>query len=200
MRNDAQRRPKTRKQKILKLFLKTCKINRRSCRGPGRIQKNPQNSDPKPYISLSKILLILIRIVWVLAPYFHPWKSRYEFQLHRVFSTVEAFSEQIKAKFWFLRKSKTKIWLRSFSLFRENTQNRVQPPKTSPIEQISYRWEPKFSPLQRVTLQSLKSCYCWSILLKESVSNLAPASAQNQPKIWKYARKLLIFSLYFLTF
>ena len=126
--------------------------------------------------------------------------SRYEFQLHRVFSTVGAFSEQIKAKFWFLRKSKTKIWLRIFSLFRENTQNRVQPPKTSPIEQISYRWEPKFSPLQRVTLQSLKSCYCWSILLKESVSNLAPASAQNQPKIWKYARKLLIFSLYFSTF
>ena len=41
------RRPKTRKQKILKLFLKTCKINRRSCGDPGRIQKNPQNSDPK---------------------------------------------------------------------------------------------------------------------------------------------------------
>ena len=56
-------------------------------------------------------------------------------------------------------------------------------PKTSPIEQISYRWEPKNSTLQRVTLQSLKSCYRWSILLRESVSNLAPASAQNQPKI-----------------
>ena len=56
-------------------------------------------------------------------------------------------------------------------------------PKTSPIEQISYRLEPKNSPLQRVTLQSLKSCYRWSILLRESVSNLAPASAQNQPKI-----------------
>ena len=59
---------------------------------------------------------------------------------------------------------------------------------------------PKFSPLQRVTLQSLKSCYCWSILLKESVSNLAPASAQNQPKIWKYAWEVLIFLLHFLTF
>ena len=156
-RKDAQRRTKTPKdaqtEKFYNFFLKTCKINRGTCGGPGRIQKNPQNSDPKPYISLSKILLILIRIVWVLAPYFHPWISRYELQLHRVFSTVEAFSEQIKAKFWFLRKSKTKIWLRSFSLFRENTQNRVQPPKTSPIEQISYRWEPKFSPLQRVTLQ-----------------------------------------------
>ena len=97
-------------------------------------------------------------------------------------------------------------WVRTFAKIENKnltsnlTQNRVQPPKTSPIEQISYRWEPKFSPLQRVTLQSLKSCYCWSILLKESVSNLAPASAQNQPKIWKYARKLLIFSLYFLTF
>ena len=112
------------------------------------------------YIILFNILLILIRIVWVLAPYFHRWISRYELQLHRCFSTVEAFSEQIKAKFWFLRKSKTKIWFRIFFSFRENTQNRVQPPKTSPIEQISYRWEPKFSPLQRVTLQSLKSCYC----------------------------------------
>ena len=28
----------------------------------------------------------------ILAPGFHRWKSRYEFQLHRVFSTVEAFS------------------------------------------------------------------------------------------------------------
>ena len=35
---------------------------------------------------------ILFRIVWLLAPGFHRWKSRYEFQLHRVFSTVEAFS------------------------------------------------------------------------------------------------------------
>ena len=135
MRKDAQRRPKTRKQKNFKtFFLKTCKINRGTCGGPGRIQKNPQNSDPKPYISLSKILLILIRIVWVLAPYFHPWISRYELQLHRVFSTVEAFSEQIKAKFWFLRKSKTKIWLRSFSLFCENTQK----PRTT-AENIAYR-------------------------------------------------------------
>ena len=82
----------------------------------------------------------------------------------------------------------------------ENTQNRVQPPKTSPIEQISDRLGPKFSTLQRVTLQSLKSCYRWSILLRESVSNLAPASAQNQPKIWKYAWEVLIFFLYFLTF
>ena len=46
-RKDAQRRPKTRKQKILKPFLKICKINRRSCGGPGRIPKNPQNPDPK---------------------------------------------------------------------------------------------------------------------------------------------------------
>ena len=71
----------------------------------------------------------------------------------------------------------------------ENTQNRVQPPKTSPIEQISYRCEPKISPLRRVTLQSLKSCYRWSILLRESVSNLAPASAQNQPKNLKICMK-----------
>ena len=35
----------------------------------------------------------------------------------------------------------------------ENTQNRVLPPKTSPIEQISDRCEPKNSNLQRVTLQ-----------------------------------------------
>ena len=35
---------------------------------------------------------ILFRIVWLLAPGFHRWKSRYELQLHRVFSTVEAFS------------------------------------------------------------------------------------------------------------
>ena len=36
---------------------------------------------------------------------------------------------------------------------RENMQNRVQPPKTSPIEQITDRCEPKISPLRRVTLQ-----------------------------------------------
>ena len=35
----------------------------------------------------------------------------------------------------------------------ENTQIRVQPPKTSLIEQISYRCEPKNSNLQRVILQ-----------------------------------------------
>ena len=64
-----------------------------------------------------------------------------------------------------------------------NTQNRVQSPKTSPIEQISDRCEPKISNLQRVTLQSLKFCYRWSILLRESASNLAPASARNHPKI-----------------
>ena len=187
-------------RKVWNFFWKLAKLTEELAGGRVGYRKTHKIQTLNPYISLFKRLLILIRIVWVLAPYFHPWISRYELQLHRVFSTVEAFSEQIKAKFWFLRKSKTKIWLRIFSLFRENTQNRVQPPKTSPIEQISYRWEPKFSPLQRVTLQSLKSCYCWSILLKESVSNLAPASAQNQPKIWKYARKLLIFSLYFLTF
>ena len=80
------------------------------------------------------IFSILFRIVWLLAPSIHRWKSRYELQLHRVFSTVEAFSEQIKAKFWFLRKSKTKIWLRSFSLFCENTQK----PRTT-AENIAYR-------------------------------------------------------------
>ena len=42
---------------------------------------------------------------------------------------------------------------------RENTQNRGQPPKTSPIEQITDRWEPKNSPLQRVTLQTLRACF-----------------------------------------
>ena len=36
-------------------------------------------------------------------------------------------------------------------------QNRVHPPKTSPIEQITDRWEPKNSPLQRVTLQFFKT-------------------------------------------
>ena len=35
----------------------------------------------------------------------------------------------------------------------ENTQKRVLPPKTSPIEQISDRFGPKFSPLRRVILQ-----------------------------------------------
>ena len=83
---------------------------------------------------------------------------------------------------------------------RENTQNRVQPPKTSPIEQITDRWEPKNSPLQRVTLQCLTSCYRWSNLLRDNVSHLALASAQNPPKIWKYAWKRLIFFLWFLTF
>ena len=83
---------------------------------------------------------------------------------------------------------------------RENTQNRVQPPKTSPIEQITDRWEPKNSNLQRVTLQCLTSCYRWSNLLRDNVSNLALASAQNPPKIWKYAWKILIFLLWFLTF
>ena len=78
---------------------------------------------------------------------------------------------------------------------RENMQNRVHPPKTSPIEQITDRWEPKNSNLQRVTLQCLTSCYRWSNLLRENVSNLALASAQNQPKIWKYAWKILIFLL-----
>ena len=83
---------------------------------------------------------------------------------------------------------------------RENTQNRVQPPKTSPIEQITDRWEPKNSPLQRVTLQCLTSCYRWSNLLRDNVSNLALASAQNPPKIWKYAWNRLIFLLWFFTF
>ena len=83
---------------------------------------------------------------------------------------------------------------------RENTQNRVQPPKTSPIEQITDRWEPKNSNLQRVTLQCLTSCYRWSNLLRDNVSNLALASAQNPPKIWKYAWNRLIFLLWFFTF
>ena len=83
---------------------------------------------------------------------------------------------------------------------RENTQNRVQPPKTSPIEQITDRWEPKNSNLQRVTLQCLTSCYRWSNLLRDNVSHLALASTQNPPKIWKYAWKILIFFLWFLTF
>ena len=83
---------------------------------------------------------------------------------------------------------------------RENMQNRVQPPKTSPIEQITDRCEPKISPLRRVTLQCLTSCYRWSNLLRDNVSNLALASAQNPPKIWKYAWKILIFLLWFLTF
>ena len=82
----------------------------------------------------------------------------------------------------------------------QNTQNRVQPPKTSPIEQITDRWEPKNSPLQRVTLQCLTSCYRWSNLLRDNVSHLALASAQNPSKIWKYAWKILIFLLWFLTF
>ena len=69
----------------------------------------------------------------------------------------------------------------------QNTQNRVLPPKTSPIEQISYRCEPKNSNLQRVTLQSLKSCYRWSILLRESVSNRPLASAQNQTIVGLHA-------------
>ena len=80
---------------------------------------------------------------------------------------------------------------------RENTQNRVQPPKTSPIEQISYRCEPKISPLRHVTLQSLKSCYRWSILLRENVANLAPASAQNQPKNLKICMKSTHFLIVF---
>ena len=81
----------------------------------------------------------------------------------------------------------------------ENTQNRVQPPKTSPIEQISDRCEPKISPLRRVTLQSLKSCYRWSILLRENVSNLAPASAQNRPKNLKICMKSTHFLIVFLN-
>ena len=50
-------------------------------------------------------------------------------------------------------------WVRTFAKIENKnltsnlTQNRVQPPKTSPIEQISYRCEPKISPLRRVTLQ-----------------------------------------------
>ena len=85
----------------------------------------------------------------------------------------------------------------SLRALRENTQNRVQPPKTSPIEQISYRCEPKISPLRHVTLQSLKSCYRWSILLRENVANLAPASAQNQPKNLKICMKSTHFLIVF---
>ena len=94
-------------------------------------------------------------------------------------------------------------WVRTFAKIENKnltsnlTQNRVQPPKTSPIEQISYRCEPKISPLRRVTLQSLKSCYRWSILLRESVSNLAPASAQNQPKNLKICMKSTRFLIVF---
>ena len=83
---------------------------------------------------------------------------------------------------------------------RENTQNRVQPPKTSPIKQITDRWEPKNSPLQRVTLQCLTSCYRWSNLLRDNVSHLALASAQNPPKNLKISMKnthflLVIFNI-----
>ena len=84
--------------------------------------------------------------------------------------------------------------------FFYSPQNRGPPPKISPIEQITDRWEPKNSNLQRVTLQCLTSCYRWSNLLRDNVSNLAFASAQNPPKIWKYAWKILIFLLRFLTF
>ena len=84
--------------------------------------------------------------------------------------------------------------------FFYSPQNRGPPPKISPIEQITDRWEPKNSNLQRVTLQCLTSCYRWSNLLRDNVSNLALASAQNPPKIWKYAWKILIFLLRFLTF
>ena len=67
--------------------------------------------------------------------------------------------------------------------FFYSPQNRGPPPKISLIEQITDRWEPKNSNLQRVTLQCLTSCYRWSNLLRDNVSNLAFASAQNPPKI-----------------
>ena len=47
-----------------------------------------------------------------------------------------------------------------FSKTRENMQNRVLPPKTSPIEQINDRFGPKFSPLRRVTLQDVLIFRC----------------------------------------
>ena len=111
--------------------------------------------------------------------------------------TSYTFSEFLSANFRENRKQKPDFEF--FSLIRENTQNREQPPKTSPIEQITDRWEPKISNLQRVTLQCLTSCYRWSNLLRDNVSNLALASAKTPPKIWKYAWKILIFLLWFLT-
>ena len=96
-------------------------------------------------------------------------------------SPIEQISDRFGPKFSPLRR----VTLQSAKKMktRENTQNRVQPPKTSPIEQITDRWEPKNSNLQRVTLQCLTSCYRWSNLLRDNVSNLALASAQNPPKI-----------------
>ena len=110
-------------------------------------------------------------------------------------------SRNAKGKAWFLCKIvgtayfQTRKWPLCYRLIPDTTT-----PKTSPIEQITDRWEPKNSNLQRVTLQCLTSCYRWSNLLRDNVSNLALASAQNPPKIWKYAWKILIFLLWFLTF
>ena len=44
--------------------------------------------------------------------------------------------------------------------FFYSPQNRGPPPKISPIEQITDRWEPKNSNLQRVTLQKLLHFFC----------------------------------------
>ena len=110
-------------------------------------------------------------------------------------------SRNAKGKAWYLCKIvgtayfQTRKWPLCYRLIPDTTT-----PKTSPIEQITDRWEPKNSNLQRVTLQCLTSCYRWSNLLRDNVSNLALASAQNPPKIWKYAWKILIFLLWFLTF
>ena len=48
----------------------------------------------------------------------------------------------------------------------ENTQNRVLPPKTSPIEQISDRFGPISSPLWRVTLQQMFHFKGWNLCRK----------------------------------
>ena len=54
-------------------------------------------------------------------------------------------------------------------------------PKTSTIEQIRYRWEPKISPLQRVTLQNnsdknpkIRRKFAKKIQLKILISNENP--------------------------
>ena len=73
MRKDAQRRPKTRKQKILKLFFwKLAKLTEEVAGARVGYRKTHKIQTLKPYISLFKILLILFRIGWL--KFLNLWK------------------------------------------------------------------------------------------------------------------------------